>query len=700
MRGGSERSTYFVSFNHQDTEGSIITGYSKRYTGRINFETSINDNLKFGVNLTGSTRKTSDKDGLLTTLRQISPDNEAFNDDGSIYTPGTFIENPYTSLLNTNSGKGINFSGTAFLELKLINNLKFRTSFSNNYSNSERLRFNRPGTYNTAVGERYWSDSKSSRSAFENTLTYATVLNRKHDIKVLAGYTLEENVSDFHVIEASDFADNDILNNFGSHVTVDDIYESKTQNALLSQFARVHYKFDDRYIVSGTVRRDGSSRFGEGKQYGIFPSAAAAWLVTGEKFMQSENIKKYVTYLKLRTSLGGLTGSQNLGDFDYITAVAADPYNESPGLYPASLGNPDLQWEETKMFDLGVDFGLFNDRVSGSFGIYNKTSDKLIYDDDVPWSSGERDITANVASLEAKGIEFSIKYDILRANSHRLTFDFNFSKNTSELLKINNFQEQLIFPGTSNQRMVLNVGDELGDWFGYQTAGRFYVSAEDAYAMRNNTSSSGSIEPFLDSTETVGDMIYIDQNGDGEITDEDRVNIGSSVPKGYGGFGLTYTYKGFRLNTTFTYAYGHKRYWMLPNEDVDRLAYRNSSTLIAGTSTILNSPYDANYPRITQDGIGENSLFSDFYLHNASYLRLNALNLTYQLPREIFKNSTLNGVELNFKATNLFTITKYPGFSPDGGGSNFTDVDSGAGDDRSTYPAARVFSLGVKLKLN
>ncbi|UMB52425.1 SusC/RagA family TonB-linked outer membrane protein [Lutibacter sp. A64] len=700
VRGGSERTTYFVSFNHQDTEGSIVTGFSKRYTGRINFETSINDNIKFGVNLTGSTRKTSDKDGLLFTLRGISPDFKEYNDDGSIYTPDYYIENPHSSLLNTNSGKGINFSGTAFIELKLINNLKFRSSFSNTYADSERLSYKRIGTYVTDQGERYWSDSKSSRDAFENTLTYAALLNNKHDIKVLAGYTLEENVSGRYLMEAYNFPDDDILNNFGSQANIDDIDESRTSSALLSQFGRVHYKYDDRYIISGTLRRDGSSRFGADKRWGTFPSVAAAWLITGEKFMQSEKIKKYVTYLKLRTSMG-ITGSQNLGNFDWVTGVDATTYNDSPAIYPNSLGNPDLQWEETTMFDFGLDFGLLDDRIAGSVGIYHKESDKLIYDDDIPWNSAERDISSNVASMEAKGFEFNVKYDILRTNNHRLTFDFNYATTASKILKINNNQEQLIFPGSYAPRMVVNAGDEIGEWFGYQTAGRFYVTAEDAYSMRNNTTSSGNPDYFNTDTETVGDLIYIDQDGDGKITEEgDRVNLGTSIPKGYGGFGLTYTYKAFRLNTTFTYAYGHKRYWSLPNDDVGGFGDKNSSNLIAGESTIVMSPYEASFPRITPDGIGGNDLFSDFYLHNASYLRLNALNLYYKLPNKFFNNSILNGVELNFKATNLLTITKYPGFSPDGGGSAYTNVDSGAGDDSSTYPTAKVYSLGIKLKLN
>ncbi|MEP1487946.1 MAG: SusC/RagA family TonB-linked outer membrane protein [Algibacter sp.] len=696
VRGGSERSNYFVSFNHRDQEGIVITGDSKIYGGRLNFETNLNDNIKFGLNLTGSTRKTSDKDHLIDILRQVRPDLPEFNEDGTIATRDIFTENPHTSLLNTNSGKGVAFSGTAFLDVKIVKNLRYRSAFSNTYRDSESLTYNRRGSFFEELGTRGWSINKRSREVFDNTLTYTTLINKKHDIKVLAGYSTESSVTDRRSIDAENFPDDDILNNFGSQATILDIDEFKTENALVSQFARLHYKFDDRYIISGTIRRDGSSRFGADRQYGTFPSAAAAWLVTGENFMKSKKINKYVSYLKLRASIG-LTGSQNLGNFDFLTNVNAVTYNETPAIIPTSLGNPQLQWEETELFDLGLDFGLFDDRVYGSVGIYQKKSDKLIFDEAIPWSSSFQEITANVASTENKGVEFDINYDIIRGKDQRLTIDFNFAKSTTRLTRINGNLTELIFPGSFFPAMVTQAGEEIGEWVGLQTAGRFYVNAEDALAMRSSSDALGNPEPLRSGVEQAGDLIFIDQNGDGVINDEDRVKLGTSIPKGYGGFGLTYQYKGFRINTTFTYAYGHKRLWRLPLNDAEFLGDQNNSTnLIAGQSTTLLSPFEASYPRL--GGFG-NDAFSDFYLHNASFLRLNALNMTYKLPNKTFKNSVINGVDITFQATNLFTITKYPGFDPQGGGSEFTEIGAGQAIDESTFPSAKIYSLGIIFNL-
>ncbi|MGY0425828.1 MAG: SusC/RagA family TonB-linked outer membrane protein, partial [Polaribacter sp.] len=700
-RGGSEKTTYFASFNYRDMEGIVKSGRSEVYGGRINLDTKINNNIKFGLNISGSSRNSDNKDNLLYTLKKIRPDIRPFNDDGTIFTKDKYTENPYTTLKNTNTNKSIMFNGTAFLEVGILNDLKLKTAFSNNYYDSEYISYRRSGSVTSGYsfisnGNRSLYANKSSLNVWENTLSYAKMIGKKHSITALVGYSMENNIRRGHSIQASNFPDDDILNNFGSAVTKGNIGETKTESALISQFARLHYKFDDRYIISGTIRRDGSSRFGPNKRWGIFPSGAFAWVVSGEKFMQAANIKKYVSHLKLRTSLG-LTGSQNLGDFDWITQVDATRYNGNPAIKPSSIGNLDLQWEQTQMFDLGMDLGLLENRIYASFGIYQKKSDKLIYNSPLAPSSSFFSITSNVASLKNNGFEFNIKYDILRSQNHRLTFDFNFSKNVTKVTKITRINKEILFPSRYRIYMKMEEGGETGQWFGFQTAGRFYTTAEDAIAFKGRNK-FGLNTAYHNSQETKGDLIFIDQNGDGKITDDDKVNLGSSTPKGFGGFGLTYSYKGFLVNAAFTYAYGNTRLWELPLTDVSYAGHYNQSNLIAGESTTLKSPLEASYPRMAQYGLAKNSTFSDFYLHNASYLRLNALNISYRLPSKIFKNMLINGIDVTFQATNILTITKYPGFDPQG---NWTSSYIGAGMsvDASTYPAAQTYSLGLKIKL-
>lgn len=696
LRGGSESVTYYTSFNYKEIEGIVKSGKSELFGGRLNLDARISDKLKFGLNISGSSRDTDDKDYMLSVLKKVRPDIPPFNEDGTIFTEDAYTENPYTTLKNTQLGKGLTFSGTGFMEFDITNALQLKTAFTNNLVNSESLTYKRRGSQFNYNGSRSWNTAKTSINVWENTLTYAKMFSDKHDINALLGYSMEESKSSRYSMYATNFPDDDVLNNFGSAANMVSMDESKGENALVSSFARVHYKFDDRYIISGTVRRDGSSRFGKDKRWGLFPSGAMAWLVTGEKFMQQGKIKDYVSYLKLRASVG-LTGSQNLGNFNWVTLVGSTQYNESPAIHPSSIGNPELQWEQTKMVDVGLDFGLFEDRVWGTIGVYNKKSEELIYNYPLPPSSAFSSMYSNVAAMDNKGIEFDIKYDILRKQDSRLTFDFNISSNINKVSKINGVTQELVFPSSYSPFIKVSPGERTGQWFGYQTAGRLFVTAEETIAFQGQNESGGK-QYYRNSQETAGDLIVIDQNGDNVINEDDMVKLGTSVPKAFGGFGLTFQHKNFMVNTVFSYAYGHKRLWQMPLDDVGYVGNYNHSNLVAGESAIMKSPHDAHYPRMAQYELGDNSIFSDFYLHNASYLRLNALNVSYRLPERFLENMLLQGVELTFQATNLFTITKYPGFDPQGNWTS-SSIGSGMAIDNSIYPSARIYNIGIRVKL-
>ncbi|MEP1488899.1 MAG: TonB-dependent receptor [Algibacter sp.] len=696
IRGGSDNNTYYISLNYSTRDGVVKSGSSDTYGGRLNFTSKISETLKFGLNMNASTRTTNSKDGMLDVIKLTRPDLPPFNEDGSIYTHDIYTENPLTTLLNTNKGENIMFSGTSYLDYEIIKNLNLKGAYTVNFSDFRLLRFNRDGSSDAnSFNNRTWSDTRRVFQVFDATLKYDKTINKKHRINLLAGYSTESSTRGLFYMKAQEFPDNDVLINFGSAAQLIDMDETETSNALVSQFARAHYKFDNRYIISGTIRRDGSSRFGEDQRFGIFPSGALAWTITEESFMKSPNIKKYISYLKLRASLG-VTGSQNLGNFNWLSLVAPSIYDDSPAISPSTIANPNLQWEETQMFDLGLDYSFFDSRVKGSVGIYEKQSNDLIYESPLALSTSYKEIDANVASISNKGFEFDIKYYVLRNSNHQLSLNFNYSTNVTKVTNINSTTDEILYPSVRYPYIRLVEGGETGQWFGLQTAGRFYTTAEDTYAYSDNIISSGQRTHYNTSSETAGDLIFIDQDGDGKITDDDRTNIGSSTPKGFGGFSFSYQYKNFSINSTFSYAYGHKRFWSMAYWDIVNPRNYNQSNLIAGSSTIVESPFEADYPRV---GIGSNSKFSDFYLHDASYIRLNALNLSYKLPSEAFKNSPLKSIELTLQATNLLTITKYPGFDPQG---NWTSsrIGSGMSTDSSRYPSSQVYSLGIRINIH
>lgn len=693
LRGGNEDIVYYSSLYANGVEGIIKSGKSQTYGGKLNVEAKIRKSIKFGLNLSGSTRKTDDKDYMLTTIKNLRPDVPPFNADGSIYTQDVYKENPYTTLKNTISGNGEVFNGTGFLEYTLLDGLMLRSAYTANYTNGQNLTYYRSGSLFNENGERKWNALKTTTNVWENTLTFAKAFG-KHDVLALMGYSMEKNKNLVYSINATDFPDDDILNNFTSAATRGALGEEYTANALVSQFARVQYKFNGRYILSATIRNDGSSRFGPNKRWGIFPSGAAAWLITEEDFFKGANMKKYISYLKFRIS-AGKAGSQNLGNYAWRSGIGSSRYNESSAISPVSIGNALLQWEETQMADVGLDYGFWDERVRGTFGFYLKDTDKLLYSKPLAPSTSFSNITSNVASVRNKGIEFDISVDVIKKNDLTFSLDFNASKNTNRVMEFNGADEEINFSNNGTQYMKVVKGGKTGQWYGYQTANRFFATQEEIIALQGQ-SGTGAKQYYRNSPENPGDLYFIDQNKDSKIDDKDRVYLGTSDPKFYGGFGATFLYKNWHVNTTFIYAFGHKRLWEMPMNDAAYVGDWNQSTIIAGNSATLKGPIEATFPRMTPYGYGANDTFSDFWLHDASFLRLNALNINYRLPSVWFGNKIVQGVHLTFQATNLFTLTKYPGYDPQGNWSS-SAVGLGMGLDGSNYPSAKNFNFGVKV---
>ena len=689
LRGGTQNIAYYVSLNHRNVEGIVKSGKEQQFGGTLNLEAKIRKGLKFGLNLNGNSRETDNKDYMMDVLKKIRPDIPVYNPDGTLFTRDAYTENPYTTLLNKRAGSSQYFRGSLFLEVDILRGLVFRTQYNTTFQKGETLNYTRRGSTFNYDGTRFRSDDKNQTKVWENTLTYARNFG-KHDITALAGASAEKYSSLGYSMTATNFPDDDILNDFGSGAVRGALTESYSANSLLSQFARAHYKYNERYIISGTIRRDGSSRFGPDKRWGIFPSAAVAWIISEEDFIKNTKIFDIVSYLKLRASRG-LAGSQNLGNYAWRTNVGSSRYNEAPAITPSSVGNTELQWEEALMTDIGLDFGLWNERIRGTIGVYEKLTRELIYSRPLPPSTSFTSISSNVGSVKNKGIEFDVKVDVIKSKDITFTLDANAAKNVNRVMKINGVVKELSF---GSGIMITKEGERTGQWFGFQTAGRLFTTAEEIIALQGR-SATGTKTFYRNSLESPGDLIFIDQNKDGVINNDDKVFLGSSDPKLYGGFGATLVFKGFYANATFIYAYGHKRNWAMPMADVGYVGNYNHSTKIAGKSATLLSPYEATIPRMTQYGDGGNSTFSDFWLFDASYVRLNALNFGYRLPARMFKQSLIQGIDLSLQATNLFTLTSYPGFDPQGNWSSAA-IGTGMGVDNSAYPAARNFNLGAK----
>lgn len=697
LRGGSQTNSYFVSVNYKNQDG-IVKGSNSRYIGaRFNFESKVSESLKFGMNMDASSRQADNKDNLISKIIGMRPDYPAYNEDGEINTIDYYTKNPLIELKDKSYSVSRNLNASAYLEYNIFPYLKFRSTLNTTYSNVKSESFAR----------RYYADDTNSAThrdaqnyviVWDNLLTFYKTMG-KHDVQALLGSSVERESSDYMKAIGADFPDDDVLTNLNSAATKSKMESNKYSSALVSAFARVQYKYNNCYLLTATFRADGSSKFGKDNRWGYFPSVAAGWILSEEPFMQS--LKPFVTYLKLRASYG-LTGSQNLDYYDFSSYMTSNSYNSSPGVYPSSLGNNLLQWESQTQTDIGLDYGLLDDRIRGTIGWYRKYVDNLITDRPVPTSSAFSSTNQNVGAISNTGIEFDITVDVIKNADLTWEVNFNAAHNKGKLEKLNGVTKFL--GGTAYANYKLMEGSELGTFYGYVDAGRFYQNNEEVWALKPIDMATGKPANFYRATsftEGAGDVYVVDLDGDGKITaDGDRTYLGNSNPDFFGGFGSTLYWKGFMANLTFTYSVGGKRFWSDEASKFGGVNVYNAPTFVLDSWTMQG--VGAKYPVSTHYGVGQNSVFTNRWLHDASYVRLSALNLSYRLPQKWFKKSVIKGIEATFQATNLFTITEYPGMDPQGNFSVSTANNAlyGMGTDNSTYPAARTFSFGLKFTIN
>ena len=693
LKGGTKEVSYLAGINYTGMQGVVKTGYSKNYGGKIRLEARINKDLKMRLNANGSTRSASDKDYMLDVLKKVRPDIPVYNADGSLFTRDAYTENPYTTLKNTGYGTGENITASAELEWTILKGLIFTTRGSVNYSNTESLSYKRRGSTFNYDGSRSWSRTKSDTKIFDNTLVYANTLG-KHDISASLTASVERFQTLRYAMAASNFPDDDVLNSFSNAATKGNLTEAYEMSSMVSQIARAQYKYDDKYLATFTIRHDGSSKFGPDRRWGWFPSGGLGWIISNEDFMKSGWLGDYLTHMKLRASYGK-SGSQNLSNYQWMTMVGSVNYMEQPGIYPSNIGNLALQWEETLMTDVALEMEFWKSRIRATFGYYNKKSENLLYSQTLAPSSAFSSMMANIASTEANGIEFSVDVDVLKSAKWQLTLNANGSSNSSKVLKFNNTMKELT---STNIYTKIIVGEPIGQWFGLPTYKRLFGTSEEAAALKTRTS-TGGITMYRNNLERAGDIYYKDTDGNGTINNDDRIFLGTALPKLFGGFGLQlYIGNSFNVGATFTYAYGNKRLWYMAMSDVGYTGNYNQSNKIAGMSAILKSPFEkTTLPNATPYGDGGNGTFSDYWLYDASFIRLNALNMSYRLDKHYFRNTLIDNIEITFQASNLFTLTKYPGFDPQGNFSTSTGMAStSVGVDYSYYPDAKTFNLGFK----
>lgn len=709
IRGGSQDFGYYASFGYANEEGMVKATDFQRYTYTLGFDADINKWIKANAKFSGTTSDRHVNGASLSTAAAARPDIPAYNEDGSLYlhpyiSGGKvyYVKNPIIEMTeNTTTYSQDNFRLTGNLEFQILPELKLLTQYTYQRRKGEESSY---ASSNTQEGSGYWGDQKGvgrwaysagQTMEFEGRLTYNKTFNEKHSLNALGAIVYNKDRQNNTYFKLRDFPDDEVQNGIWQGSDLVD-YGGKGGSAvgsvMFSYIARAEYKFMNRYLLTGTFRADGSSRFAPKYRWGKFPSVAAAWIVSEEDFLRESNI---FTFLKLRGGWGK-TGNAYVGEYGWRTLYENADYENQPATRPSQIGNDRLKWEATEQVDLALDFGFLpNQRISGTLGFYKKKTDGLLYAYTMALSTGLETTQINFANIENKGIEFEIKANIIDNKDWNWFVGFNIGKNKNKITDID--AEYVSYPGSSYLgNTVIQEGKSLGLIYGYKTDGIFQTQEEvNRYEALNPD------QPYQEAygRKTMpGDLKYVDLSGDGYVnkvsgSTEDKTVIGCSRPDFEGGFATRLSWKGLKLSVQGTFSHGAQKIWMGEANMFNMAENQNTQSTALKRWTPENP--SNKYPSIRYNFYYND--FGDNAVYDASYVKIQNINLEYSLPRHwVDKTRIFGNVSIFASANNVYTFTSYPGPSPE---SFSTDAIEGASVDNDMYPTTRTFNFGVKVTI-
>ena len=710
ISGGSDKVTYAVSGSHLDQEG--IVGEQKsgflRNTARVSLTADVSEKLKLKTNViyTYFNRKTLSENGLGSVLFNalnipsvLSPRN-----DSGAYTVvpnttglGNEIINPLAQIENTNNDYNFKkLNGNFGLEYKLIDGLTLSSSMGFNTSNSKSRDFAKAVSYGgkvfdvvrSSVTQNAINDNDYSFDAFA---TYKKSIADDHNFEVTLGNTIYKQWGNGLYATGYDVPNNSW--DFADIGLTTGVLEAKTNSSYsyderrLSYFGRMQYDYKGKYLLSAMIRRDASTKFGPGNKVGYFPSFTAGWVVSDEGFFGED---KKVNFMKLRASYGTL-GNDQIPNNGYVGLLSGEGTyvldgSLVNGTATGQLANPDLKWEEAKKFDVGMDVNLFNNKLSLVADYFIDTrSDLLIPNIPVSgitgvYAPGASAPTVNAGTVRNSGLEFSANYKHDFSENFNMTVGYNVTFLKNEVLEVNNgtgFIPNGSFGVGQPAPSRMEEGLPIGYFYGYKTDGVFQNQAEvDAHPS----------QLALGANAAPGDIKFVDTNADGKIDADDRTNIGDPIPQATMGFNLQMNYKNldFAVYTFASVGNDMVRNYERTLSDANRLNYVLDRWTGEGTSNYV--------PRVTT-GATANNVFSDYFVEDASYLRIQNIQLGYTLNPKVSELAKITKLRFYAGVNNLYTFTKYKGFDP--GASNGNPI--GGGIDYGFYPIPRTYLLGLNI---
>lgn len=719
ISAGGEKSQYYASFGYFDQSGIVAEAKSQyeRFTARFNSTHKLSDNITFGNNLAYSRIKSvgistnSEFGSPLSRVLNIDPITPVLETDPDVLSSSVFtnfpvvtnadgipygistlvtseVVNPLAALeILQNHGWSDKIVGNFFTEVKFLKDFKFRSSIGTDLAFWGGEGFT-PVYYLNATNRNDINNYNRSQNRglywiWENTVSYEKEIGN-HKINAVLGTVGERNSGqgiggNIRDIPVDNIEDASLA--FPTPAETQTFYGFEYLSTTASYLGRLNYNFKEKYLFSAVLRRDGSSRFGSNYKFGNFPAVSAGWIISDEDFFANN---RTVNFLKLRGSWG-VNGNDRIGDFLYASTVGGGRNYTfglgdelTNGVSPNALSNPDLRWEETTQTNFGFDAKLFK-KVSLTFDVFEKKTTDMLLGIAVPGYVGNGGPTGNIASLENRGVELELGYSI-DIKDLKLDLSGNVSYAENEITNLGVDKEFLPGQTFSPQGLEvtrITIGQPIGHFYGYQTAGIFQNEAEVAA----HTNADGEL---LQPDAQPGDIRFVDFNGNGEIDPEDRTVIGDPTPTWTYGFNFSAKWRGFDL---VMFAQG------VAGNDVFKATRRFDLQMANLTADALDrwtgEGTSNTYPRLVMNDPNNNfSRSSDLYIESGAFFRIKTLQLGYTLPLAIKEKVGFKKIRLYVSGNNLLTFTKYSGFDPEIGGGSF-------GVDRGQYPQPRFFLAGV-----
>ena len=681
FRAGNEKTKYYTSLGYFDQQGVIIENYYKRFNYRLNLDHEINSRFKLGVtfNTTYSKNRRSFNDntytGIITNALGASPLMPAYEEDGSYasfedYQANWLSDNPVKSAKEIRAfTNGYRALGTIAGEYKFSNKFYFKTSWSADVNFNFDTQFKSPLTADAEAfgGETYEGNFRNLTWLNENTLHFSDTKNG-NTLSLLGGITMQRTQIDRSSALGQGFPPG-ALERISSAANIINATSEGTSFALLSFISRINYDIKNRFLFTFTSRADGSSRFSKNNRFGFFPSGAVAWRISKEPFFNG--LKQVFSDFKIRMS-AGLTGDQEIGDFQNITFYTASRYAGRSGYQLRNLADPDLTWQTNSMFNIGLDYEMADGKIGGSLEFFNSLKSNLLSEDIIPATTGFTSITRNGGEVQNVGLEFNVNASLAKREKFSWDVNFNATWIHNEIISLNNDGVFLNAYDDLEATHILQIGHPVGSFLGLKYLG---VDSE------------------------TGDVQFEDFNEDGQIDYDDAQIIGKAMPDWYGGMTHSFKFKNIDLGVFSRFSIGNQVYNLIRGT-TENLGWSNDGGLssVYANNTInvrdrWKKPGDeAEYGRASFINLNL-GLNSSQMVENASFFRIQNVTAGYTLP----KTGKFSSIRIYAEAQNLWVLTSYKGFDPEVS-SNGGLADRTAGVDYGAYPSARTLLIGLSLK--